>query len=59
MNGELQYQIETTVDQDTAKALNRYCTIHGIKKRDALRKAIALLLAGNREPPKLDPDVPL
>jgi len=59
VNGEYQERIETTVDEDTAKSLQRYCTIHGIKKRDAVRKAIALLLATRREPPKLDPEVPL
>jgi len=59
MNGEYQERVETTVDEKTAKTLQRYCTIHGIKKRDAIRMAIALFLAGKRDPPKLDPDVPL
>lgn len=59
MNGGYQERVETTIDEATAKALQRYCTVHGIKKRDALRKAVALLLSKRSEPPKLDRDKPL
>jgi hypothetical protein len=59
MNGDLQIRIETTIDEATAARLQRYCTIHGVKRRDAIRKAIAILLARRSDPPKVDPDRPL
>jgi hypothetical protein len=60
MNGDLQVRIETTIDEATAARLQRYCTIHGVTKRDAVRQAIAEMVGRKRsDPPAFNPDQPL
>lgn len=59
MHGELQQRVETTINEETERLLQRYCTIHGIKRRDAIRKAIAMLLSRRTDPPRIDPDRPI
>jgi len=59
MHGEYQHKVDTTIDDATARELQRYCTTHGVKRREALRRAISLLLAGHREVPRIDPERPL
>jgi hypothetical protein len=52
--------INVRITKEMEDKLLRYCTIHGITKRDAVRMAITEMLSPRRtEPPKLDKDVPL
>jgi hypothetical protein len=60
VNGEYQRRLNVTIDEEMERRLLRYCSLHGITKRDAVRRAIAELLAQRRTtPPTLDPDRPL
>lgn len=60
MNGEYQKQLNVTITNEMEKRLLRYCTIHGITKRDAVRRAIAEMLSRRHsEPPAFDKDAPL
>lgn len=59
MKEQYQRKLNVTITEEMEAQLLRYCTLHGIKKRDALRRAIALLLAGSRPAPTFDPERPL
>lgn len=59
MNEQYQRKLNVTITDEMEARLLRYCTIHGITKRDAVRRAIAEMLSRHREPPTFDKDVPL
>lgn len=60
MNEQYQRRLNVTVTEEMEARLLRYCTLHGISKRDAVRRAIAeMLMRRHREPPTFDKDVPL
>ena len=61
MNGDQQTIVKTSLTADDAKRLERYCTIRGIKQRDAIRRAITHMLRDSevRQAPRFDSDKPL
>jgi hypothetical protein len=59
MNGDFQRPVNVMITREMEDRLHRFCTIHGINKREAVRRAISQMLTTHHtEPPVLDKDVP-